>query len=100
MGGQLWTTESSEALAAEIVDSIEIRPDLFSRLDETIEQMRGESSTMECLPAALLEKVPRQNWQDRLLLREALRRLHLRKSSGLSEGDDERLELGGSDLDS
>lgn len=93
MSGIMWTTASAEELALEILQVLPLRPDLLRRLAQISDHIPVGDSTFETLPALLLEQMPRDDWENRSILRAALRRLHLRKPSGLGEEDDERAKV-------
>jgi hypothetical protein len=94
ISGQMWTLDSAAAFADEVLLARKVRQDLLDRIGHTLDQLGLSNADMESLPAVLLERVPRDDWSSRCLLRDLLRRLHVRRSSGLAEDDDERISIG------
>ena len=93
VSGLMWTSASVEDFASEIVRAMELRPDLPLRLAETLDHLAVSDDSVESLVPALLGRIPRDDWENRCILHAALRRLHLRRPSGLSEDDDQKKEF-------
>jgi hypothetical protein len=85
ISGRGWTADSAASIATRVNGAFSVLPDFPVRLAHIFRYSFSDDLAAEALAAAVLEHVPQTHWRLRMMLREALRDFHLRRTSDLSE---------------